>query len=221
MSSSNCCFLTCIQVSQEAGQVVWYSHLFRNFPEFIVIHTVKSFGIVNKAEINVFLERTCFFHDPADVGNLISGSSAFSKTSLNIREFTVHVLLKPGLENFKHYFTSMWDECNCAVVWAIFGIAFLWNWNENWRFPVLWPLLRFPNLLAYWVQHFHSIIFQDLKYSTGIPSSPLALFVAMLSKAHLTSHSRMSSSRWVITSSWYLGHEDIFRTVLQCSIATS
>ena len=87
--------------------------------------TVKGFGIVKKAEIDVFLELFCFFHDPADVGNLISGSSAFSKTSLNIREFTVHVLLKPGLENFEHFFTSMWDECNCVVVWAFFCIAFL------------------------------------------------------------------------------------------------
>ena len=98
MSSSNCCFLTCIQVSPEAGQVVWYSHLFQNFPQFIVIHTVKGFGIVSKAEIDVFLELSCFFDDPEDVGNLISGSSAFSKTSLNIWKFTVHVLLKPGLE---------------------------------------------------------------------------------------------------------------------------
>ena len=131
MSSSNCCFLTCIQISQEAGQVVWYSHLIRNFPQFLVIHTVKGFGIVNKAEIDVFLELSCFFDDPTDVGNLISGSSAFSETSLNIREFTVHVLLKPGLENFEHYFTSVGDECNCAVVSAFFDIAFLWDWNEN------------------------------------------------------------------------------------------
>ena len=87
--------------------MVWYSHLLKNFPQLIVIHTAKSFGIVNKAEIDVFLELSCFFHDPADVGNLISGSSAFSKTSLNIRKFTVHVLLKPGLENLKHYFTSV------------------------------------------------------------------------------------------------------------------
>ena len=163
MSSSNCCFLTCIQISQEAGQVVWYSHLFQNFPQSTVIHTVKGFGIVNKAEIDVFLELSCFFHDPADVGNLISASSAFSKTSLKTWKFTVHVLLKPGLENFEHYFTSMWDECNCVVVLAFFGIAFLWDWNENWPFPVLWPLLSFPKLLAYWVQHFHPIIFQDLK----------------------------------------------------------
>ena len=137
MSSSNCCFLTCIQVSQEAGQVVWYSHLFQNFPQFIVIHTVKGFGIVNKAEIDVFLELSCFFSDPTDVVSLISVSSAFSKTRLNIWKFTVHILLKPGLENVKHYFTSMWDECNCVVVWAFFGIAFLRDWNENWPFPVL------------------------------------------------------------------------------------
>ena len=115
MSSSDCCFLTCIKISQEAGQVVWYSHLFQNFPQFIVIHTVQGFGIVNKAEIDVFLELSCFFDDPADVGNLISSSSACSKTSLNILKFTVHILLKPGLENFEHYFTSVWDECNCAL----------------------------------------------------------------------------------------------------------
>ena len=131
MSSSNCCFLTCIQIYQEAGQVVLYSHLFQNFPQLIVIHTVKGFGIVNKAEIDIFLELSCFFNDPADVGNLISGSSAFSKTSLNIRKFTVHILLKPGLENFEHYFASVLGECNCVVVLAFFGIAFLWDWNEN------------------------------------------------------------------------------------------
>ena len=87
--------------------MVWYSHLSQNFPQFIVSHTVKCFGIVNEAEIDVFLELSCFFDDPPDVGNLISGSSVFSKTSLNIREFMVHTLLKPGLENFEHYFTSM------------------------------------------------------------------------------------------------------------------
>ena len=107
MSSSNCCFLTCIQISQEEGQVVWYSHLLKNFPQFVVIHTVKSFGIINKAEIDVFLELSCFFDDPMDVFNLISGSSAFSKSNLNIWKFTVHVLLKPGLENFEHHFASM------------------------------------------------------------------------------------------------------------------
>ena len=163
MSSSNCCFLTCIQISQEAGQVVWYSYLLKNFPQFVVIHTVKGFGMVNKAEIGVFLKLSCFFDDPADVGNLISGSSAFSKTSLNIWKFSVHVLLKPHWEKFEYYFASMWDECNCVVVWAFFGIAFLRDWNENWPFPVLWPLLSFASLLAYWVQHFHNIIFYHLK----------------------------------------------------------
>ena len=87
--------------------MVWYSHLYQNFPQFTVIYTVKGFGIVNKAEVDVFFELSCFFHDPVDVGNLISGSSAFSKTSLDIRKFTVHVLLTPGLENFERYFTSM------------------------------------------------------------------------------------------------------------------
>ena len=99
MSGSNCCILTCIQISQEADKVVWYSHLLQTFPQFVVIHTVKGFGIVNKAEVDVFLEISCLFDDPTDVGNLISGSSAFSKTSLNIWKFTIHVLLKPGLEN--------------------------------------------------------------------------------------------------------------------------
>ena len=87
--------------------MVWYSHLFKTFPRFVVIHTVKGFGIVSKAEVDVFLEFSCFFYNPADVGNLISGSSAFSKTSLNIRKFTIHILLKPGLENFERYFPSV------------------------------------------------------------------------------------------------------------------
>ena len=168
-SSSNCCFLTCIQISQEAGQVVWYSDLFKNFPQFIVIHTVKGFGIVNKAEVDVFLELSCFFNDPEHVGNLISSSSAFSKSSLNIWNFMVHVLLKPGLENFEHYFASMGDECNCAVIWIFFGIAFLWDWNKNWLFPVLWPLLSFPDLLAYWMQHFNRTTFKlNLYCKSGV-----------------------------------------------------
>ena len=103
LSSSNCCFLTCTQISQEAVQVVWYSHLFNNFPQFVVIQIVKGFGLVNKAEVDVFLEFSCFFYDPMDVENLISGSSAFCKSSLNIWKFTVDTLLKPRLENFEHY----------------------------------------------------------------------------------------------------------------------
>ena len=107
MSSSNCCFLTCIQISQEAGQVLWYCHLLKNFSQFVVIHTIKGFGVINKAEVDVFLELSHFFDDPIHVGNLISGPSAFSKSSMNIWNFTVHVLLKPGLKNFEHYFASV------------------------------------------------------------------------------------------------------------------
>ena len=132
---------------------------FSEFFKFVVIHTVKGFGLVSKAEVDVFLELSCFFDDPADIGNLISSSSGFSKSNLNIWKFMGHILLKPDLENFEHYFASVWDECHCVVVWTFFGIALLWDWNENWIFPVLWPLLSFSNLLAYWVQHFPSIVF--------------------------------------------------------------
>ena len=137
ISSSNCCFLTCIKVSQEAGQVVWYSHLFQNFPQFIVIHTVKGFGIVNKAETDVFLELSCFFHDPMNVGNLISGSSAFPKSSLFIWNFLVQVLLKPNLKDFEHYLASMrlYSSLN------IFGIAHIWDWKKK-------NMLIFPSPMA-------------------------------------------------------------------------
>ena len=106
MFSSNCCFLTCIQISQAAGMEVCYPHLLKNFPQFVVIHTVKGFGVVNEAEIDVFLELCCFFDDPMDVDNLISGSSAFSKSSLHIWKFSVHILLNPSLKDFEHYLAS-------------------------------------------------------------------------------------------------------------------
>ena len=163
MSSSNCCFLTCIQISQEAGQQVQYSHLFKNFPQFVVIHTMKSFGAVNNAEVDVFFWSSLAFlmiQWMLAVWSLVP--LPFLKPAWTSGT-SDHVLLKPGLENFEHYFTSMWDECNCAVDWTFFVITCLWDWNANWPFPVLWPLLSFPHLLAYWVQHFHSIIFQDLK----------------------------------------------------------
>ena len=161
-----------------------------------------------------FLELSCFFHDPADVGNLISGFTAFSKTSFNIRKFMVHLLLKPGLENFKHYFTSMWDECNCVVVWALFGISFLRDWNENdlfqscghcWVFQMCWHIE---------CSTFTALSFRIWSSSAGIPWPPLALFVVMLPKAHLTSHSRMSGSRWVITPSWL---SELWRSFLYSS----
>ena len=151
MSGSNCCFLTCIQVSQERDKVVWYSDLFKNFPQFTVIHTVKGFSIIKAAD--VFLEFPCFLYDPTNVS-----SSSFSKSSLYVWKFSVHVLVKTRLKDFEHILTSMWNKCNCMVIWTFFGIALLWDWNENWPFPVLWPLLSFSNFLAYWVQHFNNII---------------------------------------------------------------
>ena len=131
MSSSNCCFLTCIQISQNSDQVVWHSHLLKNFPQFIVIHTVKGFGVVNKAKVDVFLELSCFLNDLVDVGSLISCSSGFSKSSMNIWKFTVHILLKPGLENFEHYFTSMWDELQFCIslniLWHCLSLRLEWK----------------------------------------------------------------------------------------------
>ena len=121
LPSSNYWLLTHIQISQETGEVVWYSHLSQNFPQFVVVHTVKGFGVVNKAEIDVFLELSCSFEESVDVGNLISGSSAFSKTSLNIWKFTVHVLLKPGLETFKHYFVKPLLCAGIVTAWRVLG----------------------------------------------------------------------------------------------------
>ena len=205
MSSSNCCFLICIQISQEAGQVVWYSHLFKNFPQFVVIHTVKGFGIINKAEVDVFLEFSCFFDDPMDVGNLISGSSAFSKSSFNIWKFSDHILLKPSLENSEHYFASVWDECNPMVVWTFFDITFhgigmktdlFQSCGHCWVFQIcclMSAALSQHHFLRIWIS------------STGIQSPPLALFMVMHSKTLLTLHSRMSGSRWLITPSWLSG----------------
>ena len=149
MSSSNCCFRICIQTSLEVGKVVWCSHLLKNFPQVVVMHIVKGFSIVNEEKVDVFLELSCFFYEPTDVGNLMSGSSTFSKSRLTFWKFSVHILLKPSLEDFEQYLASMWNECSYEVVWTFFDIAFLWDWNENWPFPVLWPLLSFPNLLAY------------------------------------------------------------------------
>ena len=124
-----------------SGKVIWYFQLLENFSQFVVIRTVKGFSIVNEAEVYVFLEFSSFFYDPTDVGNLISGSSTFPKSSLYIWKFLVHILLKPGLGNFEHYFASIWNECNCVVVQAFFGTALLWDWNENWPFrpPYLPP----------------------------------------------------------------------------------
>ena len=155
MSSFNCCFLTYIQVSQGAGKLVWYFHHFKNFPQCVVIHTIKGFSVVNEAEVDLFLEFP-FFCGPTDVGNLIS---TFSESNLYIWKFLVYILLKSSLKDFEHYLGCMWNEHNYVVVWTFFGIALLWDRNENWSFPVPWPLLSFPNLLTYWAQHINSIIF--------------------------------------------------------------
>ena len=121
--------------------------------------STQSKALAESMKQMFFLEFSCFFYDPTVIGHLISGSSVFSKPSLNIWKFYVHVLLKSSLENFEHCFASLWDECHCTVVWTFFGIASLWDWNENWPFQILWPLLSFPDLLAYWLQHFYSVIF--------------------------------------------------------------
>ena len=123
--SSNCCFGPAYRFLRR--QVIWSGIpiSFRIF-QFVVIHTVKDFGTINKAEVCVFLEFSCFFNEPMDVGNLISGFSAFSKSSLYSGKFLVHILLKPDMENFEHYFASMWNECNSVVVWTFFSIALFW-----------------------------------------------------------------------------------------------
>ena len=121
MSGSTCSFLTCLQVSQEIGKVIWYSHLFKNFLQFVVSHTVIGFSVVFEAEIDVFLKFSCFFYDPADIGNLMSGSSSFSKSNLYIWKFLVHVLLKSGMENFEHCFASM-QQSN-VYIYADFMLA--------------------------------------------------------------------------------------------------
>ena len=195
MSTSNCCFLTCIQVSQETAKMVWYSHLFKNFPQFVVIHTVRVFNVVKEAEVDVSLEFSCFFYDPTDVGNLISGSSAFSKSSLYIWKFSVHILLKSSLKDFEHYFASMWHEHNWVAVWTLIGIAFLGigmktdlfqSCSYCWVFQICWHIAC-STLTASSFRIWHS--------SGGIPSPSLALFIVMLPKAHLTPHYRMSGSR--------------------------
>ena len=132
----------------------------------------------------------CFFYDPAHVGNLISGSSPFSKSTLYIWKFLVHILLKPNLKDFKHNLASMWNECNYTIVWTFSGISLLWDWNENGPFPILWPLLSFPNFLAFECSTLAAASFRILNRSAGIPSSPIALFIVMFVRP--TSHSSMS-----------------------------
>ena len=149
---SNCRILTYIQTFQETGKVIWYSHFLKNFPQFVVVHIVKEFSIVSEADRNAFWDSLAF----SMIQWMLAIWSLVPQASLHIWKFSV--VLKLSLKDFEHNLVSMWNKCNCMEIWTFSGIAFLWDWNENWPFPVLWPL-SFPNMLAYWVQHFHSIIF--------------------------------------------------------------
>ena len=153
MSSSKRCFLTCIQVSQETGKMVLYSHLFKNFPQFVVINIVKGCRVVNEAEVDVFLELPCFLHEPITVRNLMCGSSAFSKPSLYIWKFLIYILLKPTLKDFEHNITSMWNKHNCMVVWTFF--------------------LYFPSLVLEW----------KLTFSSPVATADFSKFAGILSAA--------------------------------------
>ena len=171
------------------------SHLLKNFPQFVVI---KGFIVVSEVDVDLFLEFLCLFYDPFDVGNLISGSFAFSKSSLYIWKFLVHVLLTPGLKDFEHFFASMWNEYNCTIVWTFFGIEmktyFFQFCGHCWVLQICWHI----ECSTFIASSF------SIRYSSGrIPSPPLALLVIILPKAHLASHYRISGSRWVITPSWF------------------
>ena len=137
-------------------QVRWSGIPISYFPQFVVIHIDKGFSIVSETEVSDFLEFSCFLYDPVNVGNLVTGSSAFWKPSLSISKFSTQVWLKPSV---KDNLTSIGTECSCVVIWTFFSTHFLGNWDEDWSFPVLWPLPSFPNLLTYWVQHLNSVIF--------------------------------------------------------------
>ena len=175
------------------------------FHNFFVIHTVKGFSRVNEAEVDVLLEFPCFFYDPREVGILMSGSSAFYKPSLYIWKLSVYVLLKPSLKGFEQHIASMCNECRCTVVWTFCGIAFLWDWNGIWPFPVLLAFAefsKFAGILSAAISQHHISAFDII---AGIPSPPLALFLVLLPRSYLSSHSRISGSRWVTTPSWLSG----------------
>ena len=205
MFGSNCCFLSCIQVSHKAGNVDGISCLFKNFPQLIVIHTIKGFCVVNEAEVDFLLKFSCFFYDPTDVGNLFSGFYAFSKSNLHIWKFSGYLLLKPTLKDFEHFVPSMCNECNCVVVenslpLSFFGIGMKTDLYQSrghcWVFQISWNTE---------CNTFSSLSFRIWNSSAGIPSPPLAMFIVMLPKAHLTSPSRISGFKWVIRPSLFSG----------------
>ena len=200
MASSNYCFLTCIQISQEAGKVVWYSHLLKNFPQFVVVHTVKGFDIVNKADI--FLELSWFFDDSTDVSNLISGSPAFSKSSLNIWKFIVQVLLKPGLENFEHYFARLrWVQLcgSLNILWHCLSLGLEKEMATHssilaWRIPWMEEIHGLQSMVCKESDmteqlHFHFSLGLEWKLTFSIPvaTAEFSKYVGILS-AELSQH---------------------------------
>jgi len=179
--------------------------------QFVVIYTVRGFGVINKAEVDVFLELSCFFYDPADVGNLVSGSSGFSKSSLNIWKFMAYILLKPGLENFEHYFASVWDEYNCAIIWTTLALPFFGvEMKLTFSSPVATAeFSKFDGTLSAALSQHHLLVleiaqleFYHLHWLCSYPCPCLAL------------------GEWSHHLG-YLGHEDLFCTVLPCILATS
>ena len=161
MSGSNSCFLTSIQISQEAGKVVCYFHLFKNFPQFILIHIVKGFSIVNEAEIDVFLESPCFLHDPMNVCNLISGAFAFSKSSLYIWKFSVYILLRLSLKDFEHYLASMWNEYSCTKFEHSLALPLGLEWKLTFSNPVATAeFSKFAGILSAALLQHHILVFE-------------------------------------------------------------
>ena len=185
-----------------------------------MIHTVKVFSIVNEAEVDVFLELPCFLFDPMNVDNLIPGSSAFSKSTLYIQKFSVHVLLRPSLKHFERNLTIMWNDCNCSVVWTLFGIIFGIGMKTD-LFQSCGRCLVFQICWHIDCNTLTALSFRILNSLAGILSPPLALCVVMLPKAHLTSHSRISGSRWVTTPSWLSRSLRTFFCVVLYILATS
>ena len=213
-----CCFLTGILVSQEAGKVVWYSHLFKNFPQFVVIHTVKGFGVVNKAKVDVSLEFSSFFYDLTVLAIWSLFPLLFSKSSLYIWKFSVHVLLKPSLEDFEHDLASMWKstimwlfEHSLALPFFEIGMKtdIFQSCGHCWVFKICWHI------------ECSTLRESSFRIWAGILSLPLALIIVMLPKACLTLHSRMSGSRWVIIPTRLSMSFRFFCIVLPCIFTTS
>ena len=201
IQGSNCCFLTHIQVSQETGKVVWYSHLSKSFPQFILIQTVKGFSVVNETEIDVFLKFPCLLYNPVNVGNLISSSYSISKLGLDIWKFLVHIMLEPGLQGFCMTFLA-WDMDAIvrllarSLVLPLLGIEMtdlFQSCGHCWVFRICWHN-EYNTLMA--------SSFWDLNSSAGISLHPLALLIAVLLKTHLTSYTRMSGSGRQTTRSY-------------------